>query len=267
MLFLRYMQETFLEKFKVSIIFYSLVILIVGAFFIFHMTSAALDPTDTDGDGISDYHEVHKYFSDPQKLDTDGDGYDDGTEIWNGFSPLHKEPLSFKDMDTDQDGLSDDLELKFRTNIRKADTDGDGYSDKTEIEHGYDPKVASPTQLTKHIEVFIDQQKVRYYLDGVEMGEYTVSTGLNDSTPRGEFYIGKKIRRAWSRSAKLWMPYWMPFDRHLYGFHELPEWPDGTKEGEDHLGQAVSGGCIRLGEGQAKELYEWTPEGTRILIH
>jgi len=33
---------------------------------------------DADRDGLSDFHEVHKYFTDPQKADTDGDGVPDG---------------------------------------------------------------------------------------------------------------------------------------------------------------------------------------------
>lgn len=33
---------------------------------------------DSDGDGLSDFHEVHKYLSDPANADTDGDGIPDG---------------------------------------------------------------------------------------------------------------------------------------------------------------------------------------------
>ena len=38
---------------------------------------AALD-VDTDGDGLSDYQEQHKYFTDPARADSDGDGTPDG---------------------------------------------------------------------------------------------------------------------------------------------------------------------------------------------
>lgn len=255
------------REIKQIVKFYTTILLISGVFFGYTLFLGAGEITDSDQDGISDYHELHKYFTSPNNPDSDGDGYNDGEEIRNWYSPLHRESIKYSQLDTDKDGLNDEMELRFRTSMRKADTDNDGYTDKVEIDNYYDPKDASKKLLPKHIEVFTKDQKLKYYLDGVEMGEYIVSTGLNDSTPKGEFKIGRKIRRAWSRSAKLWMPYWMPFDRHLYGFHELPEWPDGTKEGQDHLGQAVSGGCVRLGEGQAKELYEWTPEGTKIIIH
>ena len=36
---------------------------------------------DSDGDGLSDYHEIHKYFTDPQSSDSDGDDILDGD--WN----------------------------------------------------------------------------------------------------------------------------------------------------------------------------------------
>jgi hypothetical protein len=209
---------------------------------------------------------MYKYFTDPFKKDTDGDGYDDGKEIRHWFSPLHANAVTYAELDTDKDGLSDEMELKFRTNLKKKDTDGDGYNDKLEIDNFYDPKSPDKKLLPKKIEVDTKKQRLAYLLDGVKMGEFIVSTGKNDSTPKGEFTVGKKIQRAWSRSAKLWMPYWMPFDRHLYGFHELPEWPNGAKEGEDHLGQAVSGGCVRLGQKDAKFLYDWTPSGTSVFI-
>jgi len=62
------------------------------------------------------------------------------------------------------------------------------------------------------------------------------------------------------------MPWWMQFSKSGMGLHELPEWPNGKKEGEDHLGTPASGGCVRLGVGPAKSLYDWTPVGTPVSI-
>jgi hypothetical protein len=42
---------------------------------------AGLNAVDTDGDGLSDFQELHKYLTDPAKRDTDGDGLPDGD--WN----------------------------------------------------------------------------------------------------------------------------------------------------------------------------------------
>ena len=42
---------------------------------------------DTDGDGLSDYKEIHTFKTDPKNKDTDGDKYADGYEVSNGFNP------------------------------------------------------------------------------------------------------------------------------------------------------------------------------------
>ncbi|MFY9824739.1 MAG: hypothetical protein WAM82_25400, partial [Thermoanaerobaculia bacterium] len=48
---------------------------------------------DTDGDGLSDGDEVHRYHTDPLREDTDGDGIPDGIEVAAGSDPL--DPASF----------------------------------------------------------------------------------------------------------------------------------------------------------------------------
>ncbi|MHA1629188.1 MAG: binary toxin-like calcium binding domain-containing protein, partial [Candidatus Heimdallarchaeota archaeon] len=70
------------------------------------------DPTavDTDGDGLSDYAEVHTYSTDPTAIDSDLDGLNDGAEV-----------------------------LTYGTDPNKADTDGDGYTDFAEVLSGTDP--------------------------------------------------------------------------------------------------------------------------------
>lgn len=47
--------------------------------------------------------------------------------------------LDNNNYDSDDDGLSDDLEVGLGTDPSSADSDGDDYSDKTEIENWYDP--------------------------------------------------------------------------------------------------------------------------------
>jgi len=42
---------------------------------------------DSDGDGLSDFDELNKYFTDPNKADTDGDSYTDSAEIGGGYNP------------------------------------------------------------------------------------------------------------------------------------------------------------------------------------
>lgn len=203
--------------------------------------------------------------AEPSSFDHDGDGYDDATEIANGWSPYGLGRLH--ENDADGDGLSDGDEIARGTNPLLADTDGDGYDDGEELRNGYDPLDAAPKKLKKRIVISIARQELTYFDGGLAVATHPVSTGRpGHPTPLGTYAVLDKIPRAWSSSAKLWMPYWMPFISTKYGLHELPEWPGGMKEGEDHLGTPVSGGCIRLGVGAAKELYEWAEVGTEVTI-
>lgn len=170
-----------------------------------------------------------------------------------------------KPQDTDGDGLWDSFELQLGTNIYSKDSDGDSFEDKTEIFTGWSP--TSSARMTKSLRINVKTQKMEMKVDGITIRSFPVSTGLSKTpTPKGTFTVLNKHPRAWSRSAKLWMPYWMGFTGRGHGIHELPEWPGGRKEGANHLGRPASHGCVRLGMGAAKELYEWTPEGTRVVV-
>lgn len=221
---------------------------------------------DTDGDGLSDDREIHIYYTNAYEADTDGDGYNDGDELTNGYSP-HFAGKRLIEVDQDNDGLSDGYELSLNTDIKVADSDGDGYTDGQEFDNGYNPANSSLEKLTKKIEIDTINQRLKYFLGPVRLNEFSVSTGAA-STPTipGEYAIQNKYDRPWSSLASLWMPYWMAFDGP-YGIHELPEWPGGVKEGEDHLGTPVSHGCVRLPEGAAEELYNWSEVGTPVVIY
>lgn len=52
--------------------------------------------------------------------------------------------------DTDGDGLTDDQENYFGTDINKADTDGDGYKDGNEVKNGYNPNGEGKLELTNY---------------------------------------------------------------------------------------------------------------------
>ncbi|PIS07376.1 hypothetical protein COT78_04025 [Candidatus Berkelbacteria bacterium CG10_big_fil_rev_8_21_14_0_10_43_13] len=120
----------------------------------------------------------------------------------------------------------------------------------------------------KYIDVNLATQKL-CRIEGTNLVECTtVSTGkASMPTPTGTYSILNKSPRRWSSSAGLWMPWWEEFKAGGWGLHELPEWPNGYKEGADHLGIPVSHGCIRLGIGPAEALYNWTEIGTQIYIH
>lgn len=223
---------------------------------------------DSDSDGLVDDAEIQTYHTSPTNSDTDNDGYADKTELDNGYSPHHGLDWKLSQLDWDQDGLSDDLEIKFGTDLNNADSDNDGFTDGEEVAKGFDPLNALPAKLPKKIEINLSEQKLTYFLNNVALGNFSISSGVNSyKTPTGDFQIYNKFPKAWSKLAGLWMPYWMAFmPNGRFGIHELPYWPNGYREGADHLGKPASHGCVRLGIGSAEFLYNWAAIGTPVKI-
>ncbi len=245
---------------------YLYALLCVSVCFLFTQHVSAL-ARDADSDGLDDNEELTRYHTDPSIFDSDSDGYSDGVEIVSGYSPLNKRRVTLDQNDSDKDGLSDRFEIQFGTDLSRTDSDSDGYADRVEIWSGYDPRTQEPKKLDKHIEVRLKKQRLTYFANDIPIKEYTISSGKwNLPTPTGDFKIINKAPRAWSKLANLWMPYWMGFAGGKYGIHDLPEWPNGIKEGLNHLGKPVSHGCIRLGTQEAQTLYEWTQVGTKLSI-
>lgn len=119
----------------------------------------------------------------------------------------------------------------------------------------------------KYIDVDLGAQKLCTIEGQNILGCYTVSSGKPSMpTPKGTRYILNKNPKAWSSKYGLYMPWWQDMG-NSYGIHELPEWPNGYKEGESHLGTPVSHGCVRLGVGPAESVYNWTNIGTPVYIH
>ncbi|MDD4271940.1 MAG: L,D-transpeptidase family protein [Patescibacteria group bacterium] len=243
-------------------------ITIVLLSFFLALPALAQASQDSDRDGVPDEDEINIYRTDPSRADTDDDGYNDWLELNKGFSPHNPKATELENNDIDNDGLSDRMELNFHTNLNNPDTDGDGFKDGDEVKAGYDPTKPNKTKLTKKIEINTGkEQKLYYFLNDVRMGEFRISSGkYSMQTPKGNFKIDNKALRAWSKYG-LWMPYWMSLKNGYFGIHELPEWPNGTKEGENHLGIPVSHGCIRLGVGSAEFLYNWAPLETPVKIY
>jgi len=119
----------------------------------------------------------------------------------------------------------------------------------------------------KYIDVDLTKQLLTMFDSSTQVGQFIVSTGkASMPTPTGTRTIQGRNPRAWSATYGLWMPWFMSIGNN-YGIHELPEWPNGYKEGESHLGTPVSHGCIRLGVGPAETVYNWTPDGAPVYIH
>lgn len=170
-------------------------------------------------------------------------------------------------LDSDGDGLTDEMELKFGTDSQNPDSDSDGFKDLRELDWAYNPLSTSSKKLPQKIEINLKKQQMSYFVNGVLWREFKISSGkASTPTPKGEFKITNKIKKAWSREFGLWMPYWMGVVGGV-GIHELPIWPNGYREGTNHLGTPVSHGCIRLGLKDAPYLYERVSSGVPVKIY
>lgn len=121
----------------------------------------------------------------------------------------------------------------------------------------------------KYIDINLANQVLTTFQDGKILNAYLVSSGMRGmDTPKGTYKIENKHPRAFSRGYGLYMPWWMALvSGGKFGIHELPEWPGGYKEGANHLGMPVSHGCIRLGVGAAKTIYDWAELGNPVVVH
>lgn len=241
--------------------------ILIFLFFLTSDFSRANNLSDRDLDGVPDVDEINLYCTNPDSRDTDNDGWSDWIELNYGFSPHNTKPVRLEDNDYDADGLTDRMELNFKTNLANPDTDGDGYSDGDEISSGYDPLNGNEQRLSKRIEINTGSQELSYFLGDVRLDTVPISSGKPSMpTPHGHFSIINKFPKPWS-SYGLWMPYWMGLGDGRFGIHELPVWPSGYREGENHLGTPVSHGCIRVGVGVAEFLYNWAEVGTPVFIY
>jgi hypothetical protein len=82
-----------------------------------------------------------------------------------------------------------------------------------------------------------------------------VSTGAGGRTPRGTFRIYRKERMSWSRPFSVWLP-WASYFVGGYAFHQYPHVP----------GFPASHGCIRIGQPEARGVYEFASFGTVVSV-
>jgi lipoprotein-anchoring transpeptidase ErfK/SrfK len=97
---------------------------------------------------------------------------------------------------------------------------------------------------------------------------YTVSTGINNSTPVGNFKIVNKIQNpTWFKAGAVVAPgspdnilgsRWLGFNIPGYGIH-------GTTDPQN-LGKQVTQGCVRVLNSEVEELYAIVPVGTEVTI-
>lgn len=128
----------------------------------------------------------------------------------------------------------------------------------------------------KYIEIDLSQQKMYLFENGNQVASYGISSGLYYPTPIGQFKIMNKAVNAFSDIYHVWMPYWMAFayDGKLnayFGIHELPYWISQSGQRvsrpQDNVGAPSTGGCVSLGMGDSKTVYDFSDIDMPIYIY
>jgi lipoprotein-anchoring transpeptidase ErfK/SrfK len=139
-----------------------------------------------------------------------------------------------------------------------------------ETEQKSQSQTLSSIQPEFKIDVSIDEQKVRIYRNGSPVKMFTASTGLNNSTPLGNFTIQNRGEWFFSDKYQEGAEYWVSFkDWGVYLFHTVPmdEEKAIIPDEADKMGLPASHGCIRLEIESAKWIYDHIPQGTPVYIH
>lgn len=131
----------------VAIVVVILILLLVAVLAGIWLTRRGAEPVDLPSQNIpateqpqQPVDEAPAVPEEPVPLDTDGDGLLDEMEEVYGTSP--------DQADTDQDGLNDAEEVRvWRTDPLNPDTDNDTYRDGDEVKSGYDPRQAGGVLL------------------------------------------------------------------------------------------------------------------------
>ncbi len=97
---------------------------------------------------------------------------------------------------------------------------------------------------------------------------YVVSTGINNSSPVGNFKIINKLTHpTWFKAGAVVAPNspdnvlgsrWLGFDLPGFGIH-------GTTD-PGNLGKQITQGCVRMANSDVEELYSIVPVGTEVTI-
>ena len=121
-----------------------------------------------------------------------------------------------------------------------------------------------------HFSIVVDKSQNQLLLteDNQFMKSYVVATGKENSTPIGTFKIVNKIvNPVWYKEGAIVPPdspgnilgtRWMGIDKAGFGIH-------GTVD-PNALGQQLTAGCVRMGNGDVEELFDIVPIGTEVTI-
>ncbi len=121
-----------------------------------------------------------------------------------------------------------------------------------------------------HIDVNLKKQRVYIIAKGKTVYSMIMSSGINDSTPHGDYHInGMRNKHFYNQNEKVGADYWVGFIDAEYLFHSVPtnhKFGNYIRSEGMKLGKPASHGCVRLSVADAKWFYENIPDGTSVHI-
>lgn len=128
-----------------------------------------------------------------------------------------------------------------------------------------DTKASFLADKLTFIEADLTEMRIVYYQEGAEMFSAPIlSKGKEGSwweTPAGLYEIELKKKDHFSSFGNVHQPWSMVFQGNFF-IHGWPKYPGG-----EPVPEGYSGGCIRLGDGDAQMLYELVSVGVPVLVH
>ena len=105
--------------------------------------------------------------------------------------------------------------------------------------------------------------------NGEVLRTYLVSGSVYDNLDPGVYSVYSRSEQAWGIDDSGTMKYFVRFaqgDNAAIGFHDIPVDDGVPVQTVDDLGTPLSHGCIRQRRADAKELWDFAPVGTKVVV-
>ena len=105
--------------------------------------------------------------------------------------------------------------------------------------------------------------------DGDVQRTYLVSGSVYDNLEPGAYSVYSRSEQAWGIDDSGTMKYFVRFahgDNAAIGFHDIPIDDGAPVQTVDQLGTPLSHGCIRQRRADARQLWDFAPVGTKVVV-